>query len=510
MKLENNSKRIFIELVCLLYVLLFVYAAVSKLMDFENFKVQLGQSPLISTFASWVSWLVPLVELFIAILLVFPKSRIYGLLAALSMMIMFTAYIFIILNYSAFVPCSCGGILEKMDWTEHLIFNFVFVIVAIFAIVFDRSVRDSWIREMKLLPYSASLFSFCMVSAGVVIGLYLLSEEIMHRQNPFIRRFPHHPVVLKQTSDLKFNSYYFAGYFAGRIYLGNYSAPLHVLSLDSTLRNRQEVRIALGRTDLPFQSVKIAVRAPYFYLMDGTVPSIFRGTIKDWRANIMLKDSPYFTIAEPIDSSRFVFRANSRNNGDNILGIFSAEQPSKVHLAATLLQKQIDGIFDTDGILHYSDELKRMVYVYSYRNQFIVADDKGKLDYRGNTIDTITQASIKVAYLKKGAERKMSAPPLTVNATSSISQQLLFVHSKVSGRYEQKKVWNQASVIDVYDLEKKEYVFSFHIYGIQDKRLSSFWVTTTHLFVLIDTSLVVYELQDILKNKMKRATGKSS
>ena len=38
MKLENNSKRIFIELVCLLYILLFVYASVSKLMDFENFK----------------------------------------------------------------------------------------------------------------------------------------------------------------------------------------------------------------------------------------------------------------------------------------------------------------------------------------------------------------------------------------------------------------------------------------------------------------------------------------
>ncbi len=42
MKLTVRMQKVLIELICLLYILLFVYAAVSKLLDFENFQVQLG------------------------------------------------------------------------------------------------------------------------------------------------------------------------------------------------------------------------------------------------------------------------------------------------------------------------------------------------------------------------------------------------------------------------------------------------------------------------------------
>src|SRR5690606_14139651 len=136
MKPTPTPRKIVIEIISLLYVLLFVYAAVSKLLDFENFQVQLGQSPLLSAFASWVSWLVIIVELTIALALIIPRFRNTGLLAALSLMTMFTAYIFIILHYSSFVPCSCGGILEKMTWNIHFVFNIVFIILAAVAIVF--------------------------------------------------------------------------------------------------------------------------------------------------------------------------------------------------------------------------------------------------------------------------------------------------------------------------------------------------------------------------------------
>lgn len=51
MRLSATTKNIILETVCLLLVLLFVYAAISKLLDFENFRIQLGQSPLLSAFA---------------------------------------------------------------------------------------------------------------------------------------------------------------------------------------------------------------------------------------------------------------------------------------------------------------------------------------------------------------------------------------------------------------------------------------------------------------------------
>ncbi|HBC05203.1 MAG TPA: hypothetical protein DC015_13665, partial [Aequorivita sp.] len=113
-----------------LFVLLFLYAAISKLLDFETFTVQLAQSPLLSAYAGVIAWAVPSLEILIAVLLTIPKYRIPALYAAFTLMVMFTAYIYIILNFSDFIPCSCGGVLEKLSWTQHLIFNIVFIILA--------------------------------------------------------------------------------------------------------------------------------------------------------------------------------------------------------------------------------------------------------------------------------------------------------------------------------------------------------------------------------------------
>ncbi|SNR68468.1 MauE/DoxX family redox-associated membrane protein [Lutibacter flavus] len=133
--MKFSLRKNIISIICYLYVFMLVYAATSKLLDFENFKIQLGQSPLLSSFADWITILVPVTEYIIASLLLIPKFRFIGLFTSYLLMVLFTAYIYIILNYSAFVPCSCGGILEKMTWNQHLVFNIIFIFLAAFAIL---------------------------------------------------------------------------------------------------------------------------------------------------------------------------------------------------------------------------------------------------------------------------------------------------------------------------------------------------------------------------------------
>ena len=125
----------------LLFILLFVYASVSKLFDFENFQIQISQSPLLSAFASPIAYGVVIGELLIALMFCFYKSRILGLYLFLGFMTAFTVYIYLILNYSPFVPCSCGGVLEKMGWQEHLWFNIAFCVFAIFLILSKQQIR---------------------------------------------------------------------------------------------------------------------------------------------------------------------------------------------------------------------------------------------------------------------------------------------------------------------------------------------------------------------------------
>ena len=114
----TNLKTILVEIISILLMILFVYSALSKLLEFQNFQAQLGQSPLISAYTGFVSYSVLIIEFLIALLLAFPKSRYIALLASFGLMLMFTAYIVVILNYSSFVPCSCGGILEEMGWKQ--------------------------------------------------------------------------------------------------------------------------------------------------------------------------------------------------------------------------------------------------------------------------------------------------------------------------------------------------------------------------------------------------------
>ena len=128
------SKQFFIYF----FIILFVYAAVSKLTDFENFKVQVAQSPLLSAFASFIAYTTVIGELIIALMLCFQKSRLLGLYLFLGFMTAFTVYIFLILNYSPFVPCSCGGVLEDLGWWEHLWFNGVVCLVCVLVILSEE------------------------------------------------------------------------------------------------------------------------------------------------------------------------------------------------------------------------------------------------------------------------------------------------------------------------------------------------------------------------------------
>ena len=135
MKPTPKTINAIVNTISYLYALLFFYAATSKLLDFDTFQIQLGQSPLLSAFTDWVSISIPTLEICIAIILLIPKFRLLGLYTSYLLMSMFTIYIHIILNYSSFVPCSCGGILQKMTWNQHLIFNMVFIILAVIAII---------------------------------------------------------------------------------------------------------------------------------------------------------------------------------------------------------------------------------------------------------------------------------------------------------------------------------------------------------------------------------------
>jgi uncharacterized membrane protein YphA (DoxX/SURF4 family) len=135
------KKAITVEIISILFVFLFMYAATSKLIDVEKFKIQLGQSPLITKFSDLITWFIPALELMLSVLLIIPKYRLLALYGSFSLMTLFTAYIVFVLNFSDFIPCSCGGILEHMSWKTHIYFNLTFMLIAIAGIFIEVQIK---------------------------------------------------------------------------------------------------------------------------------------------------------------------------------------------------------------------------------------------------------------------------------------------------------------------------------------------------------------------------------
>ncbi|GAA3622320.1 hypothetical protein GCM10022397_05100 [Flavivirga jejuensis] len=331
--------------------------------------------------------------------------------------------------------------------------------------------------------------------------LFSLSEHKLHRDNSFTRRFAGHPAISAKQLDLAYNSYYIAGTDQGKIYLGNSTAPFHLVTLDTALQNKETIRLALDQDSLSYKSIQLRVIPPYFFLMDGVMPYIFRGNTTDWKARSILNKPAYFSQVEPIDSVNLVISSVSSKTRENVLGKISLSGTGKIDLSHDLLQKQIDGIFDTDGILQYNRQLQKLVYTYYYRNQFIVADTNLQLDHLGKTIDTISHAQIKMGTIASKNQIKMAAPPLIVNKNSATYGDYLFVNSKLIGKYEPIHIWERASIIDVYNLVDNTYEFSFYIYGIKKDKLRSFQVLQDKFIGLIGNHIVTYQLDtNLFKN----------
>ncbi len=471
-----------------LFVFLFLYAAVSKLLDFETFTVQLAQSPLLSAYAGTVAILVPSIEILLAVLLIIPRFRFPALIGCFGLMVMFTAYIFIILNFSDFVPCSCGGVLEKLSWTQHLIFNLVFIVLAALALFLSKEYNA---KKTLLL-----LVTLAIIGIGIVALLFAFSEKKMHRNNAFQRRYPHHPANEVARLDIGYNSYYIAGITKDSVYLGNTTAPLHLLSIDRELQDSLHRSIKIPNKNIPFKSLKIVVEDILLYVMDGSVPLILKGTTSSLTGTKPFQLDQEFLRAAPMGKDDFVVRGFDPVTTANVLGKLRVGDSMMSTHYPKLLTAYDDPFFDTDGLLLYNQQLKKVIYVYFYRNEFVVANNDFSLAYIGKTIDTISRAQLDVRTIASKNERKMGKNPIFVNLLASTYGEYLFIQSDRLGKFESEETIKSAAIIDVYSLTDQSYLFSFYLYHSGLKKLHEFKVDGKNLYALIDTYLIHYQLKD--------------
>lgn len=482
----TKFKDYFQQITGYLFILLFVYTAVSKLLKFGDFQTELGQSPLLGAFAVPVSYSVILIELFISVLLVFERSRKTGLYMAFTLMVMFTAYIIIILNFTSFTPCSCGGVIESMNWTQHLIFNIGFIILAAFAIL---------LPEPHLLTRAVMRLSFLLIGGSILVTvIFMSSEKEIRQNNAFQRKYMPHGLESVGEYPLASNSFYVAGLDSQNIYLGNYNAPLYLKVISRDLKSEKEIKVEISDYDLPYKRVRIRVAPPYFYLGDGTVPVLFRGKIQDWKADIISSDA-YFYEYRLIDTANFAVTTTEAETGETTLALLMKEKDSViVQLKPDILKKQLNGKFDTDGVFLWNEQLQQALYVYYYRNKYEVTDNRLDFMLTGKTIDTISIAQIDVANYQKGNKQKLGRSTM-VNRLATTYGNYLFINSDRLGKYEDEHTLRSASIIDQYDLSDNSYKQSFYLYHQPGQKLSEIKAAGDQIYAIVEDRLLITQIR---------------
>ena len=124
------------EVTSLLFIILFAYAGLTKLLEGHLFYDNIRNSPVLGgkAVASLASWTVPLSELAVALLLIGRRSRLIGLYGAAVLMLQFTGYTLAIVFFAPYRPCSCGGVISLLSWEQHLVLNAILLLLALLAI----------------------------------------------------------------------------------------------------------------------------------------------------------------------------------------------------------------------------------------------------------------------------------------------------------------------------------------------------------------------------------------
>lgn len=126
-------------IICLL-IFLFLYTGLSKLLHLEGFRADMQNQVFPLDWVPYITAGIPAAEIAAAVLLCFSRTRLAGLLLSLMLISAFTIYTILVLNgVFSRVPCSCGGVIRQLDWTQHFYFNMFFTIATILAlIIFTR------------------------------------------------------------------------------------------------------------------------------------------------------------------------------------------------------------------------------------------------------------------------------------------------------------------------------------------------------------------------------------
>lgn len=326
------------------------------------------------------------------------------------------------------------------------------------------------------------------LSGVFIISMMYWTTSNKSIRNGFSRLIVNHKITNLRTIEFDSENLYFAGWIGDILYLGDARTPFRLLAISDSARSVVTID---NKISADVRHSKISVDSPEFQLADLDRFNIYRGNVSTWDMTRLVHSRQLFSEELPLGPNSVILRDLNKQNNRYILSkeVFD---PFARHQAETLIERQIDGLFCTDGMLRFDRSNALLTYIYFYRNQFFVSDTSLNLILRGRTIDTVTRANIKVAFIDSENYRTIASPPKIVNRASFAANGKFYVNSNLIADNEERRLHRKSDVIDIYDLFSGQYEHSFYIPRVERSRLRHFCIKQSTLYVLNGSLLTIY------------------
>jgi hypothetical protein len=345
--------------------------------------------------------------------------------------------------------------------------------------------------KKKLLFIGATL---CILILGFF--LYLFNTQ----NNGFKRNWKDPELKLNKTM-LFLNNIYFAVRPERAIWLKKRQQPLQLFLTDQTLNALKSVHL---NTPPGFNTAR---HNYYFNRLDtvltaaneqSEITSVENGETLLFKFPTLKFDDPLLTSPGSV-----IVRVFKREKDKHFLELTKLDLKKIAITKSYRIPGLKDDLFSADGQLQYDELQKRLYYMYYHKGVYDCLDTNLNVIYKGKTIDTVRNASLKIISQKAYTRDGKPEPKITLDQPGNLVNKYFSVYHKKIYLLSGLRADNQSiteflnnSTIDVYATKNGTYLYSFMLPKFKDLLLRQFHIYDGQLFAIYDKYLVKYDFKD--------------
>lgn len=206
----------------------------------------------------------------------------------------------------------------------------------------------------------------------------------------------------------------------------------------------------------------------------------------------------FFSRACLISNGNFAIRKYYRDStGSDYELVKYSLKGNQISKTTSPFDRNNDGGFSTEGLLHYDSVSNSLVYVFYFSNRFLCMDTNLNILYPGHTIDTFSRPQINVKRFGSGVNLgySMSAPPKIINKLSCVNNGKLYIASGIRADNESEKTFLENSVVDIYLIKDGSYQYSFYIPDTNKEKILEFRISNNHIYTLTAHYLSTFNIE---------------